>query len=689
MSSKNPDLKIPVAKVIPRKLNIHGIEILDNYYWLKEKSNPDVIKYLEEENKYTKAMMSHTEELQENLYKEMLGRIKETDLNVPEKIDDYFYYSRTKKGKQYRIYCRKKGNLTAEEEVLLDVNQLAEKFKYFRLGIFKVSPNHHFLAFSTDTEGSEKYSLKIKNLITSELFQEKITNTYYSVEWANDNKTIFYTILNEEMRTFKLFKHDLGSDQEEDLLVYHEMDDAYYISLSKSKDRNILFMTIESKITTEIWYLDSDQPEDRFNLIQSRQKNIEYSIAHHNGKFYIVTNDQATNFRLMETLVEKPSKKNWKEVIGHRKDVKVDKVEAFKNHLVIYERENGLKTIRIRNLITNDEHYINFPEDVYTFNYRSTPKNPEFDSNILRFHYSSPITPKSVFDYNMDTKERDLKKQEEVLGDFDSSLYKTERMFAQALDGSRIPISLVYKQGIVKNGENCLLLYGYGSYGASMEAGFNSNIFSLLDRGFIHAIAHIRGGGEMGRPWYENGKLLNKKNTFTDFITCAEHLIQENFTSPNYLTIMGGSAGGLLMGAVTNMKTTFFKTVVSQVPFVDVINTMLDPSIPLTVIEYDEWGNPNEKVYFDYMRSYSPYDNIEAKDYPAILITSGLNDPRVQFWEPTKWIAKLRALKTDQNRLLLKMDMGTGHGSSSGRYDYLKDIAFIFAFILDELGINT
>ncbi|MFX0091484.1 MAG: S9 family peptidase [Candidatus Hodarchaeota archaeon] len=688
MSEKKQDFKPPIAKIIPKKFTVHDLDIEDNYFWLREKSNPEVIEYLEAENSYTEAKMKHTEELQEKLYHEMVSRIKETDLEVPEKKGDYYYYSRTVKGEQYKIYCRKKGNLDAEEEVLLDVNELAKGYKYFWIGIFKISPNHQFLAYSVDTTGSEEYILYIKNLKTGDLLEDKIYKTGYYVEWANDNQTLFYVILDEAKRPFKLFRHKMDSASEKDILIYHEKDEAYRLEFSKSKDEKYVFINLKSNITSEVWFLEADTPEEQFKLVQARQKNVEYSTAHHGGKFYIVTNDKATNFRLMVTSVENPSKVNWKEVMPHSKSIKIDRVEAFKDHLAVYERKNGLKTIRIKNLTTNVEHYIDFPEEVYTYNYQTAPKNPEFNTNILRFFYTSFVTPKSVYDYNMDTKKLELKKQEEVLGNYDPSLYKSERVFAKAQDGVNIPISLVYKKGLIKNGENPLLLNGYGSYGYSTEPGFISNRFSLLDRGFVYAIAHIRGGGELGREWYDNGKLLKKKNTFTDFINCAEYLIEQKFTSPKHLAIIGGSAGGLLIGAVLNMRPELFKVAVARVPFVDVINTMLDPSIPLTVIEYDEWGNPNEKTYFDYMMSYSPYDNVEAKNYSAILITAGLNDPRVQYWEPAKWIAKLRSLKTDNNRLLLKMDMSVGHGASSGRYDYLKDIAFNYAFVLDELGIK-
>jgi len=505
------------------------------------------------------------------------------------------------------------------------------------------------------------------------------------VEWGNDNKTIFYTTLDEAKRPYKLYRHILGTAQEEDEMVYQESDEAFYLSISKTRDKEYLIMTLGSMTTTEVRYLKADLPKDNFQVIHPRQHEMEYYVAHHSDKFYIMTNDEAKNFKLMEVSVTDPSKKNWKEVIPHSDSVKIDGMDVFRNHLVVYEREKGLKKIRITNLMDSQVHYVDFPEPVYTY-WRS--RNPDFNTNMLRFNYTSLVTPRSVFDYNMDTKTRELKKQYEVLGGYDPSLYQSERIFAKASDGTMVPLSLVYRKGMVKDGNNPLLLHGYGSYGISQEPTFSSNRLSLLDRGFVYAMAHVRGGGEMGRYWYEDGKLLKKKNTFTDFIACAEHLIAEKYTSSNKLVIYGGSAGGLLMGAVTNMRPDLFKAVIADVPFVDALNTMLDPSIPLTVIEYEEWGNPNEEEYYDYMKSYSPYDNVEAKDYPNMLITAGLNDPRVQYWEPAKWTAKLRALKTDKNILLLKTKMGEGHMGASGRYDYLKDIAFEYAFIFDLFGIE-
>jgi len=676
----------PIAKIIPHKTTIHDKERIDNYFWLRERDNPEVIKYLEAENKYTEEMMKSTEGLQETLYNEMKGRIKETDVSVPVKIDDYYYYNRTEKDKQYEIHCRKKGSLDAQEEIILDENTLAEGKDYFSIGVFEVSPDHRLLAYSTDTEGSEKYIIYIKDMTTGELLKEMIPNTYYSLEWTNDSKTFFYNTLDDSMRPYKVFRHILGTDPKDDVLIYHEKDEAFYADISKSKSKAYIFITLGSNTTTEVRYLGADRPTEEFKLIYPRQHEMEYYVEHQGDNFFIVTNDNARNFKLVKAPISDPSKENWVDVIPHSDSVRIDSVDTFMNYLVIYEREDGLKKIRIMNTAKNKTYYVDFPEPAYSY---WEGDNPNYDTNILRFGYTSLVTPNSIFDYNMDTKERELKKRDEIPSGYDPSLYQSERIFAKASDGISIPISLVYKKSIAKEGRNPLLLYGYGSYGVTTEPEFSISRLSLLDRGFIYAIAHVRGGEEMGRYWYEQGKLLNKKNTFTDFIACAEHLISEKYTSSDKLAINGGSAGGLLMGAVTNMRPDLFDVVVAEVPFVDVMNTMLDPSLPLTVTEYEEWGNPNDKQYYDYMMSYSPYDNIVAKGYPNMLITTSLNDPRVNYWEPTKWTAKLRALKTDKNVLLLKTNMGAGHGGASGRYDYLKEIAFKFAFILNIIKIDS
>ncbi len=675
----------PIAKTKPKVDTVHGEERVDNYFWLREKSNPQVIEHLEAENRYTEAMMQPTEDLQKQLYQELLGRIKETDLSVPEKMGGYYYYTRTEEGKQYPIYCRKKGSLEADEEVLLDQNALAAGHEYLEIGVYKISPNHQLLAYSTDITGGESYTLHIKDLNTGQLLSDQISNTYYSVEWANDNQTLFYTTLDVAKRPYKLYRHQLGSDSAADALIYHETDESFFLDVSKTRSKAYLLMELENINTSEIHYLEADQPTDDFKIISPRQSELEYSVEHHGDQFFIVTNADAVNFKLMRASANNPARENWEEVIPHRETVKLDGISAFQDHLVISEREDGLQKIRVHNFTTGKEHTVDFPEPVYTVR---QGRNPEFSTDTLRFNYGSLVTPMSVFDYDMDKRIRELKKQDEVLGGYDPSLYESERIFAKAADGTAIPISLVYRKGLVKDGNNPLLLYGYGSYGINSDPYFSSNRLSLLDRGFRYAIAHIRGGEEMGRMWYENGKLLHKRNTFTDFIACAEHLIAEKYTASDKLIIQGGSAGGLLMGAVTNMRPELFEIVIAKVPFVDVVNTMLDASIPLTVIEYDEWGNPNEKAFYDYIKSYSPYDNVEAKEYPHILVTAGLNDPRVHYWEPAKWTAKLRELKIGKNRLLLKTEMGAGHAGPSGRYDYLKEIAFEYVFIFDLLGID-
>ncbi|MGI2905271.1 S9 family peptidase [Tolypothrix sp. VBCCA 56010] len=675
----------PIAEKQPQVLELHGDRRIDDYFWLRDIDNNKAIAYLEAENAYTESMMQHTEALQTKLYDEMLARIQETDLSVPFRKDDYYYYSRTEEGKAYPIHCRKKGSLDATEEVLLDQNELAQGHEFFSLGVFQISPNHQILAYSTDTSGSEQYTLFFLDLNTFELYSETIPETYFSLTWGNDNQTVFYTKINAANRPYQLFRHTLQTPTTEDVLIYHEPDDTYNLDLGKTRSEAYILMILHSSITTEIHYLDANNPTGYFQIIHPRTTGMEYDVEHHSDYFYIVTNDEATNFKLVKTPIATPNKENWQTVIPHREDVMLSGVSLFANHLVISERKAGLQTARVQNLSTSRESNITFPEPTYTF-YEGN--NPEFNTNILRFNYTSLITPLSVFDYDMETDKRELKKETEVLGGYDKSHYKSEWLMATAKDGTQIPISIVYKQGINKDGQNPLFLTGYGSYGYSYPVTFSSTRLTLLDRGMVYAIAHIRGGEEMGRKWYEDGKFLQKKNTFTDFIACAEYLIGEKWTQSDRLVISGGSAGGLLMGAVINMRPDLFKVVVADVPFVDVVTTILDTSLPLSAMEWEEWGNPNDKVYYDYMKSYSPYDNVEAKDYPDILITAGLNDSRVKYWEPAKWTAKLRELKTDNNILLLKTNMSAGHGGASGRYESLKELAFDYAFILDRLGLG-
>jgi oligopeptidase B len=627
--------------------------------------------------------MAHTKPLREELYHEILGRIQETDLSVPVKRDDYFYYTRTEEGKAYSIQCRQRGGPDGPEEILLDSNVLAEGQKYFRLGNFAVSPDHRLLAYSTDLEGDEAYTIQVKNLETGDLLPDRIANTYYTLEWANDNRTFFYTVLDETKRPYRAFRHALGAVS--DTLVYQEDDGRFALGLGKTRSRRFVFIELSSPLTSELRYLEAADPHGDFRVMLPRRQGVEYDASHHGEYFYIRTNDGAKNFRLMRTSVANPSMENWHEVIPARADVTIEGVDSFEDHLAVYERERGLETICIRDGLGAFSHYIDFPEPVYTV---SASGNAEYTTNLLRFNYTSLVTPTSVFDYNVRTRQRELKKQYEVRGGYDASQYQSERIFAKAPDGVEVPISLVYRRGFERHGTSPLLLYGYGAYGHSIDPRFSSDRLSLLDRGLVFAIAHIRGGAELGEVWHDQGKLLQKRNTFSDFIACAEHLISTRYTASDRLAIMGGSAGGLLMGAVLNMRPELFHAVIAKVPFVDTLNTMLDPTLPLTMSEYEEWGNPEEKQYYDYIRSYSPYDNVAAREYPTMLVTAGLNDPRVSFWEPAKWVAKLRALKKDSNVLLLKTDMGSGHFGPSGRYEGIKEVAFDYAFLLDSLGIQ-
>jgi len=683
-SKKNKiDMDAPKAKMVEYRDTTHGDVRVDQYYWLREKENSEVIDYLKAENTYTKELTKHTEKLREELYEEMVARIQETDLSVPVKDGDYYYYTRTEEGKNYRIYCRKKGNLDATEEVLLDGNQLAEGKEYFSLRSFEVSDDHKLLAYAMDDDGSEQYDIYVKNLETGKMLNDQIKTTGGTVIWANDNETFFYTKLDPARRPYQLHRHKLGTTKDE--MVFEEKDESFFLGATKTKSKQYIFISLGSQVTNEYRYLDANNPTGKFKVFAERQQNEEYSVTHHGDDFYITTNDNALNFKVMKTSVGQTDRKYWKEFIPHSEKVLISSVEAFKNHLVVYGREGGFKNISIINLENNKKHEVQFPEPVYT--YRNS-ENPDFNTNLVRFTYTSPITPNTVYDYDMNSKKFILKKEYEVLGGYDKSNYITERTFATAKDGTKVPISIAYKKGLKKNGKNPCYLQGYGSYGYSYDPAFASTRISLMDRGFVYALAHIRGGSEMGRQWYEDGKYLKKKNTFTDFIACAEHVISEKYTTKERLAIQGGSAGGLLMGAVTNMRPDLFAAVVADVPFVDVINTMMDETIPLTVIEYEEWGNPNNKEYYDYMKSYSPYDNVEVKNYPHMLVTAGLNDPRVQYWEPAKWTAKLREMKTNDNTLILKTNMDAGHGGASGRYERLKEIAFDYAFVIDKVGEN-
>lgn len=674
----------PVAKREAKTGEMHGHKLLDPYFWLRDKENKEVIRYLNEENRYTELVMKDTEEMQKKLFEEMKSRIRETDLSVPEKIGSYLYYSRTEEGKQYRIHCRRLDKADALEEIIFDENKYAQGKPYFSLGVLKISPDHNLLAYSVDYSGAEKFELHILNLSTSFEFPEVIASTTYGMAWAEDNKTIFYTLMDETGRADRIMKHQIGKPVEEDKLVYQEPDGQFWTGVGKTRDRRYIMISSSSSTTSEVRFVDADKPDQEFKLFRPREKGIEYGLEHQNGYFYILTNEKAVNFKVMKTPVDAISPENWVAFIDHRPDVLIDEFDTFVGHIVVIEREKGLKKMRYFDLRKKSFVPIAFSEAVYNVRLDA---NPEYDTNIVRYRYTSLTTPESVYDYNMETGTAELKKQYEVLGSFRSEDYISERIYATATDGTQIPVSLVHRKDQSK-GIAPLYLTAYGSYGSSFDPYFSSIRLSLLDRGFTYAIAHVRGGQEMGRPWYDDGKLLKKKNTFTDFIACAEHLISKNYTDNRSLVINGGSAGGLLMGAVANMRPDIFKIVIADVPFVDVINTMSDPSLPLVREEYEEWGNPNEKEFFEYMLSYSPYDNIKEQNYPLMLVTAGLNDPRVSYWEPAKFVARLRATKTDGNTLLLKTNMDAGHSGASGRYDYLKEIAFEYAFIFKFLDVK-
>ena len=677
------DIQAPTANKTPKELSIHGDTRIDNYYWLNDREDQNVIDYLNAENDYRKEMMAHLEPAQEEIYQEIISRIKQTDMSVPYKDNGYWYYVRFEEGKEYPIYCRKKGSLESEELNLLDVNELAKEYKFYQVGGRTVSPDNKLLAYGEDTLSRRIYTLRFKNLETGETLEDVIPNTTGSAVWANDNKTLFYATKDETLRSYKIFKHKLGTSSEEDVEIYHESDETFSTFIYKTKSKKYLVIGSYQTISTEYRVLNADTPDEAFQIFQPRERKLEYAISHFGDQWYVKTNLDARNFRLMKTSVDATSKENWQEVIPHRDDVLLEDMELFKDYLILGERVDGISKLRVKTWDGKEDYYIDFGEDAYTA-YSSV--NMDFDSDLFRLGYTSMTTPSSVFDYNLKTKELKLLKQQEVVGDFDKNNYQSERIFATAQDGTKIPLSIVYKKGTPKDGSAPLLLYGYGSYGYSMEPTFSSIRLSLLDRGFIYAIAHIRGGEEMGRHWYEDGKLLNKKNTFTDFIDCGEHLIQEKYAAPDNLFAMGGSAGGLLMGAIVNMRPDLWKGIVAAVPFVDVVTTMLDESIPLTTGEYDEWGNPNDSTYYEYIKSYSPYDNVEAKEYPAMLVTTGLHDSQVQYWEPAKWVAKLRELKTDDNPLLLHTNMETGHSGASGRFKRYKETAMEYAFFLDLAG---
>lgn len=676
-------LAAPTAAKKPKELTIHGDTRTDNYYWLNNREDPAVIDYLKAENSYLDQVMAQTKGFQEKLFQEMKGRIKEEDQSVPYKHNGYFYITRYEVGQEYPIHSRRKGTLDAAEEVMLNVNELAKPFKFYNVAGLSVSPDNKLLAYGEDTLSRRIYTIRFKNLETGEMLADQILGTTGGTVWAADNKTVFYTIKDPvTLRGYKIMRHRLGTSAEKDVEIFNEKDETFSAFVYKTKSEKYIVIGSYATLSQEYRVLEANNPEGNFRILQPRERGLEYDIDHFGDKFYIRTNWNALNFRLMETPEKATTKENWKEVIAHRSDVLLEGMDIFKDYLVLSERKNGITQIRIRPW-NGTEHYVQFPEDAYV---AYTTTNLEFNTDELRIGYQSMTTPPTTYDYNMKGKTFKQLKQQEVLGGFDPNNYQSERIYVTARDGAKVPVSIVYRKGFQKDGKQPLLLYGYGSYGNSMEPYFSSTRLSLLDRGFCYAIAHIRGGEEMGRQWYDDGKLLKKKNTFTDFIDCADYLVANKYTGKDALFAMGGSAGGLLMGAVVNMRPDLWKGVVAAVPFVDVVTTMLDESIPLTTGEFDEWGNPKDKAYYDYIKSYSPYDNVEAKEYPAMLVTTGLHDSQVQYWEPAKWVAKLREMKTDKNPLLLHTNMDAGHGGASGRFESLKETALEYTWVLDLAG---
>ncbi|APU95650.1 oligopeptidase B [Sphingobacterium sp. B29] len=685
-----PNVMAPVAAIYPHVRKIHDDTVQDDYYWMidyfkKGEKSQEVIDYLEEENNYTNLMLQDTEDLQESLFHELKSRIKEKDESVPYYKNGYFYYSRTEEGKQYFKFCRKKGTLEGEEEVLLDVDQLAEGHAYYTAKGFSVSPDNRLLAFSVDTVSRREYTIFIKNIETGEIYPDQIKNTEGAAIWGNDNRTLFYTAKNPvTLLSEKIMRHTLGGDPAADVLVYEEKDNTNYIGVGKSKNGKYVMINSEGTLSSEIWLLNADSPQSEFRIFQPRIQDVLYSVVALEDRFLILTNDGAINFRIMQCPLDRTDRSHWQPFIDHRPDVLVSDIEEFKDFLAIAERKNGLTQLAIYNLKSQHQHYLDFGEVAYTV-YPGI--NVEYNSDKLRYGYTSLVTPSSVYEYDMAKQKKILLKQQEILGGYDQTAYITERVFATARDGVQVPISIVYKKGTKLDGSAPLLQYAYGSYGASMDPTFSSNRLSLLDRGFIYALAHIRGGEEMGRQWYEDGKMMHKMNTFYDFVDCGKYLIDQHYCMPEHLYAQGGSAGGLLMGVIANIAPEQYHGIIAQVPFVDVVNTMLDDTIPLTTNEYDEWGNPNEKEAYYYMKAYSPYENIEAKEYPNLLVTTGLHDSQVQYFEPAKWVAKLRATKIGDAVLLLKTDMDYGHGGASGRFDYLKEIALEYAFLFKLEGI--
>ncbi|HWC18414.1 MAG TPA: S9 family peptidase [Terriglobales bacterium] len=679
--AQTPTPAPPVAKTVPKITEINGHKLVDNYFWLRDKNNPDVKAYLEAENAYTDAVMKSTEALQRKIYDELLSRIKETDVDVPYRYGDYFYYSRTEAGKQYPIRCRRRGSMDAPEEVVLDVNELAKGQSFMAIAAYQVSDDGNLLAYSTDNTGFRQYTLAVKDLRTGKLLSDHIEKTG-SVAWSSDNKTIFYTVEDSAKRQYRLYRHAVGSPGPDDL-IYEEKDARFSVEVFRTRSKAYLFLVSGSHTTSEARFIPADLPDAEWKVIEPRRQDVEYYPDHNGNFFYIRVNDAGRNFRLVKTPVKTPGRSYWQEVIPHRPSVMLDDTDFFKDYCVTYERENGLPQMSVADLRTGRSQRIPFAEQAYL---ASAYVNREYDTSKFRYSYQSFITPQSIFEYDMANGGQTLLKQKEVPGGFDPTRYQVEQVFAPASDGAKIPISIVYLKGKKLDGTRPLYLYAYGSYGISVDISFNSNIFSLVDRGVVYAVAHPRGGGEMGKTWHDDGRMMRKKNTFTDFIACAEYLLNRGYGSKEKLVIEGGSAGGLLMGAVSNLRPDLFKAVIAKVPFVDVMNTMLDESLPLTVTEFEEWGNPKEKPAFDYMITYSPYDNIQAKAYPNMLVKTSFNDSQVMYWEPAKYVAKMRATRTDHHTLILKTNMGAGHGGASGRYDRLHEVAFDYAFILNQVG---
>ncbi|MDQ3679762.1 MAG: S9 family peptidase [Actinomycetota bacterium] len=682
------DLSPPSAPRRPTVLTTHEDARGDEWYWFRDRENPEVIAHLEAENAHTRRALAHTEALQDGLYQEIVGRILETDLSVPARKGGWWYYGRTVEGLQYPISCRRRGSVDGPEQVMLDQNELAAGHDYLEVANHEVSPDAALLAYATDTDGSERYTLRIRDLDLGKDLTDEVPDTYYGLAWAADNRTLFYTRVDATMRPHQLWRHVVGAPVADDVLVYQEDDDRFYLGVNMTRSERYLLLSLGSKVTTEVHYLAADDPDGRFQVVAPRRQGVEYDVDHHTDPrgdhFLIVTNaDEAPNFKLVQAPVAEPGPEHWSELVGHRPDVKLDGIDVFADHAVLFERAEGLRRLAVRRLSDGDTHVVEQPEAVYTV-YPGT--NLEFDTRVLRFGYSSLVTPNSVYDYDMLARSRELKKRQPVLGGYDPAEYETGRLWATAPDGEPVPVSVVHRKGLALDGSSPALLYGYGAYEHSVEPVFSSLRVSLLDRGFVFAVGHVRGGGEMGRRWYEDGKLLAKKNSFTDFAACAEHLIEQGYTSPERLVIRGGSAGGLLVGATVNLRPELFRAVVAEVPFVDVLTTICDETLPLTVLEWEEWGNPKaDPELYAYIKSYSPYDNVEGRSYPATFVTAGLNDPRVSYWEPAKWIQRLRDRTTGDAPILLKTELGAGHMGPSGRYDAWRDEALVYAFVLDAV----